>query len=136
MPVGAVHDVENALDVSGGDVLMKKVAHGIDENTFRSFPTKGQLQHLRLQSESKSVSVIALAHGFEAIRETFGVTMLASRADFGAAGHGIPGCVGPFDVRISCHGASPRPPQNPTPIPSLLLYKSDYICFNIGRGDN
>jgi hypothetical protein len=37
------------------------------------------------------------------LRESLGVAVLASGADFRAAADGIPGGVGPFDVRIQGH---------------------------------
>jgi hypothetical protein len=34
------------------------------------------------------------------LREGFGVAVFAARADFRAAADGVPGRVGPFDVRV------------------------------------
>ena len=40
----------------------------------------------------------------EALGEAFGVAMIAAPRDLGAAGHGIPGGIRPFDCRFIAHG--------------------------------
>ena len=53
---------------------------------------------MRLQGEPEPIPVIGLAHGLEALRETFSIAMLTAGAYLRAAGYGIPRRVGPFDV--------------------------------------
>lgn len=42
----------------------------------------------------------------KSLGKRFSVAMLASGADFGAAADGVPGCVGPFDVRVEGQGVA------------------------------
>jgi len=88
---GAGHDVENFLDEIEGDIFMKEVAHGVDEDGARLFPAEGDIESLGLEGQAEAVAVVGLAHGAEAAGESFGVAVLAAGADFGAAGDGVPG---------------------------------------------
>jgi len=75
----------------------KGVAHGVDEDGAGFFPAAGDVEGLRLEGEAEVVAVVRLAHGVESFGESFGVAVLAAGADFGAAGDGVPGGLGPFD---------------------------------------
>lgn len=98
MPVRAVHDIEDALDVVGRNLFMEKIAHRVDEDSFGALPVEWQFQHLRLQCELKSVPVVGLPHRLQALRKALGIAMLAAGAYLGAAGDRVPRCIGPFDV--------------------------------------
>jgi hypothetical protein len=40
VPVGSTHDVADARDELGGDLILKQVAHGIDEDLSGAFPVQ------------------------------------------------------------------------------------------------
>ena len=94
---GAGHDVEDFLDEIEGDVFMEEVAHGVDEDGAGFFPAEGDIKGVVVEGGAKAVTVVGLAHGVEASGESLGVAVLAAGADFGAAGDGVPGGLGPFD---------------------------------------
>jgi len=47
-------------------------------------------------------------HPAKTFCKSFRITMLATRADLGAAAHGIPGGVGPLNLGDYCQDSPPR----------------------------
>ena len=80
---------------------MKKVAHGIDEDYFGLAPAQGFGQFFGYKAQIETLFVWMALHGAEAFGKSFGVAVFTTWADFGAAADGIPGGVGPFNVRCN-----------------------------------
>lgn len=97
MPVGAAHHAEHSLDERGGHVLVKEVAHGVDENDLRFLPAQRQFQDVIMDGEFEAVHVVRLPHRLQAKRHAFRVTVFAARTDLGATRCRIPRRFRPFD---------------------------------------
>lgn len=97
MPRRFRHDFKHPLDKSERHVLMKQVTHGIDENRPRFFPCKGLFKRMFMKSQLESVSIIILAHGFQAFGHAFGVAEFAAGTDLGATRERVPSRLGPFN---------------------------------------
>src|ERR1039458_6986722 len=80
MPMGSSHCREDPLDVFQWHIVMKQVAHGIDENALRLLPFKRQLQCLWMQGQPKAVGILLLPHSLQPQGHPFRVAVIASRA--------------------------------------------------------
>ena len=100
MPVRRLHGFKDFEYEIGGHLLMEEVAHRVDEDGTRLFPFQGKLKPFRPQLEIEPLLKRMTWHSAKPLRERLGVTMLATRADFRAAGDGVPGGISPFDGRI------------------------------------
>ncbi len=89
VPVRAVHDVEDALDVLERHVLVEEVAHRVDEDCLRLLPSQRELEHVRLQRQLEAVAVVRLTHRLQSLRHALGVAVLAAGANLRAAGDGF-----------------------------------------------
>ena len=103
MPMRLRHDRKNLADVFDGNVLVKEIAHRVDEDSLRLLPSQRKLEHVWLKGHLKAVNVVGLAHGLQPLGHPLGVTVLTARADFGTAGYGVPGRFGPFDGGVKRH---------------------------------
>lgn len=103
MPGGITHDGKDILDEFQWNSLVKQVAHRIDENHLRFFPGQRETNHMRMDGQVESISIVRLAHRLQAFRHALGIAVLAPRADFSAARQGIPGGLGPFNRRLRAH---------------------------------
>src|SRR5579863_8483329 len=99
MPRGISHDIEYALDVIHGNVIVEQIAHGVYENTPRLTPSQREMEHLRLKSQPEAVRIVALTHCLKTARHPLRVAIFASRANLRAAGYWIPGSISPFNPR-------------------------------------
>jgi len=77
---------------------MEQIAHAVDEYASWLPPVQRVFQHVGLQRDLETISVIGLPHGLEAMCQPFGIAELAAGANLGAAGNRVPCCVSPFDV--------------------------------------
>jgi len=98
------HRREDSLDERKWNVIVKEVAHRIHEHDPRLAPAARNVQQIRMQRHLKAVTVAIAAHGLQALRHPFGVTVSATFADLGAPGDRIPSHFGPFDVGSRRHG--------------------------------
>ena len=98
MPVGQFHNLENALNIGKRNFSVEQIAHAVDENGLRVFPSQRQFQHVFLERQFETGGVVALPHCLQSLREALRVAVLAAGADFRAAGNGIPRELGPFNA--------------------------------------
>ena len=103
MPIGALHGVEYALDVLGGNILVEEIAHRIDEDElwtpplhglFEAFGAKGQVE-ARLERVSLDAT--------KTLRKALGIAMVATGANLRAAGDRVPSAVSPLDGAFARH---------------------------------
>jgi len=94
---GTVHDFENGLDESSRNGIVKQIGHGVHEHQSWLPPPERVYECRFMDGHRESVCVFRDAHGLQPPRHAFSVTMLASVADLGATGHGVPRVFGPFD---------------------------------------
>ena len=104
MPARAVHHVENGLDETGRHRLVKQIGHGVDEDEARFLPPQWFIERGFVSGEGEPVTVFLDSHALEPSRHSLGVAVLASGADLRAAGHRVPGHLGPFDAGNRRHG--------------------------------
>ena len=81
-----------------GDLLVKQVAHGVDEDHAGLLPRERLGQPLGAQGQVEAVFEGMAGRVSEALGQKLGVAVVAATGDLGAAGNGIPGPVGPFDL--------------------------------------
>ena len=106
--VGLFHGVEHAVDEVNRHVLVKHVAHGVDEDHPRAAPFEGLVQPLGAEHEVEAVLVGVALHTPEALGETLRVAVITTDPDLGTAGDRIPRGVGPLDCRVVRHNTPPH----------------------------
>ena len=104
VPVSPSHDVANARDVVGWNVLVKEVAHRVDEDLPRASPVQRLLELFGNESEVEALLERVSRHTAETFREQLRVAELAARAHLRAAPDGIPRRVRPLNRRAVAHG--------------------------------
>jgi hypothetical protein len=103
VPVGLFHRVEHGTDVRLGNVLVKEIAHRVDEDHARPLPIERLLEALGPQGEIETSLERMPGHAAKAFREPGRIAVIATDADFGTAGYWIPRRVGPFDGGVVSH---------------------------------
>ena len=81
---------------------MEEIAHGVYKNELRLLPLERRFQDVLMQSQLEAVSVIGLPHCAQPECHPLGITVLATRTDFSAAGYRVPRRSGPLNARF-CH---------------------------------
>ena len=103
VPIGALHGVEYALNVLGGNVLVEEIAHRIDEDElwtpplhglFEAFGAKGQIE-ARLERVSFDAA--------KTLGKALGIAMVATGANLRAASDRVPSAVSPLDSAFTRH---------------------------------
>jgi hypothetical protein len=82
MPVGRFHHLADAGNVVVRDIIVKKVAHGVDEDFSWTLPTKWVRQLLRHKSNIEALFKWVAGNTAKTLRKSFGIAMLAPGADF------------------------------------------------------
>src|SRR5216683_109322 len=100
VPLGRHHYAANSFDVVVRNTFLEKVAHGIHKHELRRPPGKRLGQLLRNQAQVEPLLVRMTFDPAKPLRKRFGVAVLAAGTDLGAAAHGVPGCISPFDVGV------------------------------------
>jgi hypothetical protein len=90
MPRGFRHCLKNPFNKIIGHIAMEKIAHRIDEYYSRLFPFKRQGNQVFMQSDLKPIGISRLPHTLKAQGNALGVAIAATKADFAAAGRGVP----------------------------------------------
>jgi histone H3/H4 len=103
VPVGPSHDVANARDVVGWNVLVKEVAHRVDEDLPRASPVQRLLKLLWHESQVEALLEGVSRHAAETLREHLCVAEFAARAHLRAAADGVPRRVRPLNRRAVAH---------------------------------
>ena len=60
VPMRLLHHGEDTLNEIDWHILMKEIAHGIDEDRLRLLPAQWQLEHVRLKREREDIVDVAL----------------------------------------------------------------------------
>ncbi len=100
---GSPHNIKDFQDELQRDVFVKEVAHGINKDCSRLLPAERHFEQMRVQGNSEAIGIVSAASGFEAKRETPGVTISTAETDFCAACDRVPGGLGPFDFGFPGH---------------------------------
>ena len=90
-------DREHVVKEAVRHVLVEQVTHAVDEIRGRLLSRQWLIKPALMHREPELVLVARRAHGVQSARHHFGVAMLASRRDLGAACRGIPCLLCPFD---------------------------------------
>jgi hypothetical protein len=99
VPRGTLHHIEYTVDERGGDLLVKEVTHRVHEDVARLSEPERLFQSRRLQTQVEPKLVRMPWYPSPALRKTFSVAVVATRADLGAARGWVPRNVCPFDRR-------------------------------------
>ena len=105
MPICRFHSVEHPVYKFPWHSFMEEVAHRIHKHHPRRSPTERLGQTIRAERKVKTHFVRVPRGAPEPFGEPLGIAVVASARDLGATGHGIPGCVRPFDRGFCAHAA-------------------------------
>jgi hypothetical protein len=72
------HNVKDFRDKIEGDIVVKKVAHRIDEDCVRLLPMQRYFKGVRMCRNIKTIDIIATARGFQTQSHTFGIAIPAA----------------------------------------------------------
>src|SRR5579871_1062338 len=89
MPRRGLHHAADFRDVVDRDVIMKEIAHRVDENALRQAPLQRNLELLGHQTKIKSLLERMARDAAKSFREGLGIAMFAARADLGASANRI-----------------------------------------------
>jgi hypothetical protein len=91
MPMGKFHCFKNLLDEFKRDILMEKVAHGVDEYDFGSFPRQREFDPVTPYFEVKALLEGMAWNAPKPFREPFGVTVSTTGAYLVTPCYWVPG---------------------------------------------
>lgn len=129
VPVRRLHGVEHPLDVFPRHVLVKEVAHGVDEDEARATPALRLLHARRAKGEVEPLLVGMSDDAPEPLREPLGIAVVAPGAELGAARHRVPGALRPLDCGFPCHGQATRSDFGiATPMPQRMPHVVVFHC--------
>lgn len=96
VPVGLLHCIEDLIDEYERHLLVKQVAHRVDENHPRAEPLERLLQPLGPQRQIEPSGERMPWHAAEAFREARSIAVVATARDLRAPGYRIPRRVRPL----------------------------------------
>lgn len=79
------HHAKDSLDIVERHVLVKEIAHRVDEHAAGLCPPERLFQLMRHQTQIEALLEGMARHATEALSKGLGVAVLAARADLGAA---------------------------------------------------
>jgi hypothetical protein len=82
MPVGRFHDLADTGDVVVRDVIVKKVAHGVNEDFPWTLPAKWVGQLLRYEPNIEALFKWVTGNTAKTLCKSFSIAVLASWTDF------------------------------------------------------
>src|SRR6266849_1968567 len=103
VPVGLKHHIDNALNIFVAHVVVKQIAHRVNEDLSWPSPSEWFVEFFRDESKVESLFVWMIRNATKSFRESRCVAVLAARADLCAAANRVPRGVGPFDLRSVRH---------------------------------
>ena len=103
VPVRRLHGLEDFEDEVGRHSLMEEIAHRVDEDGARLFPSQGKVQTLGPKLEVEPLLKRMTRHAAKPFCKRLGIAVLAARTYLRAAGDWVPGGVGPFDWGVLRH---------------------------------
>src|SRR5207237_10194982 len=103
VPRSHFHDARDVADVSVWHALLKKIAHGVDEDHFVSRPEDRIGEFLGHESQIEALFVRMTGNTPEALCERLGVAMRTARTHLPTTADRVPRRVCPFDFRTVAH---------------------------------
>lgn len=94
------HHRENSIDKLIRHRLVKQIGHRIYEDAPRLFPAQRLIEAFGVTLHVGKLALLAVSPRKNALC----IAMFAALRDLGAAGHRVPGRVGPLDLRFIAHG--------------------------------
>src|SRR5262249_49699005 len=113
MPARQVHRRNDSPNIRKWNLLVKQIAHGVDEDHSRLAPSERFRQFLRNKSQVESLFERMSCYAPKSLSEAFSVAVLTARTDLRAATNRIPRRISPFDLGKKRHRAGPRPASEP-----------------------
>lgn len=105
VPIRGLHRAANFRDVPRRNVIVKKIAHGVDEDSLWHPPSQRNIELLWNQAKVESVLERVPRYPAKSLCESFGVAVFAARAYFGAAPYWIPRRIRPFYGAVITHSS-------------------------------
>ena len=99
VPIGLLHDIEDTIHELQRDILMEEVTHGVDEYSTRTTPTEGLINPLGTQGQVEPHLEMMPRGTTEALRESLGITVIATPRNLGATRQRIPSRISPLNSR-------------------------------------
>src|SRR5579862_1390514 len=106
MPRRSLHHATDFRDVVDRDVVMKEIAHRVDEDALRQAPLERNLELFGHEAKIKSPLERMARDAAKSFRESFGIAMFATRTELGASANRIPCRIGPFYGAVLAHWIS------------------------------
>ena len=103
VPISLLHRIEHLVVKAFWYVLVKEIAHGIDEYHFRFFPEQRLMKSIGPQFEIKPTLKWMTGNTAKTLWKAFGIAIVTTSADFRATRDRVPSRIGPFDCRILRH---------------------------------
>jgi hypothetical protein len=97
------HYADDPFNIFLGDLVMEQIAHGVDKDHSRLFPLQGLGKLFRNNANIEAFLEGVSCDSAKTLSKAFCIAILAACADFGAAPHRVPRCVGPFDRGAKGH---------------------------------
>ena len=85
MMTGKLHDSEYLEYEIKGNVLMENVTHGVYEDRHGARPSQWFINLVFVSCDPEAVDVVGRSHRLQASCHAFGIAVLATGTDFGAA---------------------------------------------------
>src|SRR5262249_4051603 len=105
--VCGLHCAEYAINKFARDGFLEEIAHRVDEDHAGSTPREGLAQSVRPKYKIKPVFKRVGRYTAKTFSESCSIAVVASSGNLGAAGHGMPSGVSPFDSAIVRHDVRP-----------------------------
>ena len=103
VPVGSGHHLRDRSHVLVRNSVVEQIAHRVHEDHTRCAPPERIAKLLRDKPEVEPELEGMPRHTAKPFCKGLRVAVHAPRADLRAAAHGVPGGVGPFDLRLVTH---------------------------------
>lgn len=122
----AVHHLAHLLYEPGGYIVVKHVAHRVNEDAPRCLPGGRTFQHIFMEGQLESIRIARLAHRLKSLGHPLGIAEVAARTVLGTARHRVPGKLRPLDG-----GWGPQ--TAPMALVAVSLYRIGFVGL---RGAN
>ena len=106
VPISLLHNAENPVDKLPWHVFVKKVAHGIHENSAWSTPPEGMPQPVAAELKVEPSLVRVANNTPKPLGEPFGITVIAAPRNLGTPCYWVPSRISPFNCRVVGHNSA------------------------------
>jgi hypothetical protein len=94
--VSQCHNANHPLDVFVWNLIVKKIAHGVNKNHPRLLPLQRLRKFFRYEPNVEALFERMTRHAAESFCESFGIAIFAASTNFGTPANRIPGGVSPL----------------------------------------